>query len=91
MRVVTITGTFQDSTTIYWSRLSNLKGVLQKGLRLEGTLLTCLFSFVLTVWKGQNTDDEEEGNDQDESHPQVTVRVSIVSENKGRLEAVKTY
>lgn len=45
---------------------------------------------VLTVWKGQNTDDEEEGDDQDEPHPEVTVRVSIVSENKERLEMVKT-
>lgn len=45
---------------------------------------------MLTVWKGQNTDDEEEGDDQDEPHPEVTVRVSVVSENKGRHETVKT-
>lgn len=38
--------------------------------------------FVLTIWKSQNTDDEEEGDDQDEPHPEVTIRVPIVSENK---------
>lgn len=46
--------------------------------------------FVLTVWKSQNTDDEEEGDDQDEPHPEVTVRVSIVSANNGRLVTVRT-
>lgn len=49
-----------------------------------------LHSFVLTVWKSQNTDDEEEGDDQDEPHPEVTIRVSIISENKRRHEMVKT-
>lgn len=44
---------------------------------------------MLTVWKCQNTDDEEEGNDQNEPHPEITVRVSIVSANKGRLATVK--
>ncbi len=33
----------------------------------------------LTVGEGENTDDQEEGDDQDETHPQVIVRVSIIS------------
>lgn len=58
---------------------------------MKATWQTCfVLFFVLTVWKGQNTDDEEEGDNQDEPHPEVTVRVSIVSENKGRFESVKT-
>lgn len=40
----------------------------------------------LTVGKRQNTDDKEEGDDQDEPHPEVTVTVSIISAgSKGKL------
>lgn len=33
----------------------------------------------LTVWEGKNADDQEKRDDQDETHPQVIVRVSIIS------------
>lgn len=38
-----------------------------------------VFVFLLTIRKCQNTDDKEEGDDQDEPHPEITVRISIIS------------
>lgn len=35
--------------------------------------------FLLTIRKGQNTDDKEEWDDQDEPHPHITVRIPIIS------------
>lgn len=36
-------------------------------------------SVLLTIRKCQYTDDKEEGDDQDEPHPEITVRISIIS------------
>lgn len=47
----------------------------------------------LTVWEGENADDQEEGDDQDETHPKVIVRVSIISatETCGHMWKKATY
>jgi hypothetical protein len=52
-----------------------------------------LDNLVLTVREGQNTDDQEEGEDQDEAHPQVGVFVCLISnitKRKGLLTQTKT-
>lgn len=36
----------------------------------------------LTIRKCQNTDDKEEGDDQNEPHPKIVVRVSIISAHR---------
>lgn len=38
---------------------------------------------MLTVRKCQNADDKEEGDDQDEPHPEITVRIPIIPANRG--------
>lgn len=41
------------------------------------------FFCVLTVRKCQYADDKEEGDDQDEPHPEITVRIPIISVMRG--------
>lgn len=41
------------------------------------------FFCVLTVRKCQYADDKEEGDDQDEPHPEITVRIAIISAIRG--------
>ncbi len=43
----------------------------------------------LTVGEGENADDQEEGDDQDETHPQVIVMVSIISATETCGHALK--
>ena len=52
-----------------------------------------LDNLVLTVREGQNTDDQEEGEDQDEAHPQVGVFVCLIpniTKRQGLLTQTKT-
>lgn len=44
-------------------------------------IVTGSFSW-LTVRKCQNTYDQKEGDDQDESHPKIAVRISIISADR---------
>lgn len=43
---------------------------------------SCELCCALTIGECQNTDDQEEGDDQDEPHPDIIVRISIISADR---------